>query len=148
MSTKIQVRRDTAANWASVNPTLLRGEIGFEYDTAKFKIGNGTSAWNSLSYSTLTQAYVQELIDAHANLTNNPHNVTKAQIGLGNVDNTSDNDKPISTATQSALDLKADASSVYTKTQSDANFEPKNANIQSHIASFSNPHNVTKTSNV
>jgi hypothetical protein len=38
----------------------------------------------------------------------NPHNVTKAQVGLGNVDNTSDANKPISTATQAALDLKAD----------------------------------------
>lgn len=40
--------------------------------------------------------------------TDNPHNVTKAQVGLGNVDNTSDLNKPISTATQAALDLKAD----------------------------------------
>jgi hypothetical protein len=44
--------------------------------------------------------------DAHANLTNNPHSVTKSQVGLGNVDNTSDADKPISTANQGALDLK------------------------------------------
>lgn len=41
----------------------------------------------------------------HIALTNNPHNVTKAQIGLGNVDNTSDAAKPISTATQAAIDL-------------------------------------------
>lgn len=40
----------------------------------------------------------------------NPHSVTKAQVGLGNVDNTSDVNKPVSTATQSALDLKYDAS--------------------------------------
>ena len=40
----------------------------------------------------------------------NPHNVNQAQVGLGNVDNTSDLDKPISTATQAALDLKYDAS--------------------------------------
>lgn len=44
----------------------------------------------------------------HVNDVLNPHNVTKEQIGLGNVDNTSDADKPISTATQNALDLKAD----------------------------------------
>jgi hypothetical protein len=46
----------------------------------------------------------------HVDNTNNPHAVTKAQVGLGNCDNTSDADKPISTATQAALDLKADAS--------------------------------------
>jgi len=45
---------------------------------------------------------------AHIDATDNPHGVTKDQVGLGNVDNTSDADKPISTATQSALDDKAD----------------------------------------
>ena len=48
-------------------------------------------------------------IQAHiASKTGNPHNVTKAQIGLGNVDNTADKDKPISTAVQQALDGKVD----------------------------------------
>ena len=58
-------------------------------------------------------------IDAHVADTSNPHNVTKAQVGLGNVDNTSDLDKPISTATQTALDLKADKSTTYTKNETD-----------------------------
>jgi hypothetical protein len=44
----------------------------------------------------------------HVSNTNNPHSVTTTQLGLENVDNTSDADKPISTATQSALDGKAD----------------------------------------
>ena len=44
----------------------------------------------------------------HLTNTSNPHNVTKSQVGLGNVDNTSDVNKPISTATQTALDLKLD----------------------------------------
>lgn len=55
-----------------------------------------------------TSAEAQAKVDAHANLTNNPHSVTATQVGLGNVDNTSDLNKPISTATQAALDLKAD----------------------------------------
>ena len=46
----------------------------------------------------------------HIASTNNPHGVTKAQVGLGNVNNTSDVDKPISTATQTALDAKANTS--------------------------------------
>ena len=51
-------------------------------------------------------------VDDHLVDTANPHSVTKAQLGLGNVDNTADLDKPISTATQAALDLKlADAPS-------------------------------------
>jgi hypothetical protein len=47
---KIQLRRDTAATWASVNPVLLAGEAGLETDTSKIKIGNGSTAWNSLGY--------------------------------------------------------------------------------------------------
>lgn len=47
---RIVVRRDTAANWTSANPTLASGEHGFETDTGKFKIGNGSTAWNSLGY--------------------------------------------------------------------------------------------------
>lgn len=51
---QIQVRRDTAANWTSTNPTLASGEMGFETDTLKFKIGNGSTAWTSLAYSAGT----------------------------------------------------------------------------------------------
>lgn len=47
-----------------------------------------------------------ESLENHINDTENPHSVTKAQVGLGNVNNTSDLDKPISTATQVALDAK------------------------------------------
>lgn len=50
MGNLIQVRRDTAANWTSVNPTLAQGEIGLETDTGFEKIGDGTTAWNSLAY--------------------------------------------------------------------------------------------------
>ena len=50
----IQVRRDTAANWTSVNPTLAAGEMGFETDTGKFKIGTGSTAWTSLFYAPNT----------------------------------------------------------------------------------------------
>ena len=47
---KIQMRRDTAANWTSANPTLSAGEIGVELDTNKLKVGNGTNNWTSLPY--------------------------------------------------------------------------------------------------
>lgn len=50
VSTKIQHRRDTAANWTTTNPTLASGEVGFETDTLKFKIGNGSLNWASLAY--------------------------------------------------------------------------------------------------
>ena len=48
--TILQFRRGTAALWASANPVLASGEFGFETDTNKGKIGNGTTAYNSLSY--------------------------------------------------------------------------------------------------
>jgi trimeric autotransporter adhesin len=51
MSVRIQLKRSTASTWASANPTLAQGEIGYETDTAKFKIGTGSTAWNSLGYS-------------------------------------------------------------------------------------------------
>jgi hypothetical protein len=50
--TQVQVRRGTASQWTSANPTLASGEWGFETDTLKTKIGNGSTAWNSLAYAT------------------------------------------------------------------------------------------------
>jgi hypothetical protein len=52
MANQIQIRRDTLANWASTNPLLADGEIGWEKDTGKIKVGNGSSNWNSLPYLT------------------------------------------------------------------------------------------------
>ena len=49
--TQFQFRRGTAAQWTSANPTLAAGEPGLETDTGKFKIGTGSTAWNSLGYT-------------------------------------------------------------------------------------------------
>jgi hypothetical protein len=49
--TQIQTRRGTAAQWTSTNPVLASGEWGYETDTGKVKIGNGSTAWNSLAYT-------------------------------------------------------------------------------------------------
>ena len=51
MSSIIQVKRGTAAGWTSANPTLNAGEIGFETDTKKMKVGDGSTAWTSLTYT-------------------------------------------------------------------------------------------------
>lgn len=48
--TQIQIRRGTASQWTSTNPTLAAGEWGYETDTGKVKIGNGSTAWTSLAY--------------------------------------------------------------------------------------------------
>ena len=46
----IKLRRGTAAQWTSSNPILADGEVGLETDTRKFKVGNGSGKWTSLSY--------------------------------------------------------------------------------------------------
>ena len=51
MAARIQIRRDTSSNWTSANPTLNSGELGLETNTNKIKVGNGSTAWNSLAYT-------------------------------------------------------------------------------------------------
>jgi len=198
MANIIQSRRDTIANWQSVNPILAEGEIGFEKqgtspETFKTKVGDGVNHWNDLPYQstgggssswgditgTLSdQTDLQAALDAKANLNGNATEnfqvkdpvadndaankkyvddsitaaggytdenaqdavgsiltdtatidftyddtngqikadviksglgLTKSDVGLGNVDNTSDADKPVSIATQTALDAKLDS---------------------------------------
>ena len=50
MSTRMQQRRGTAAQWTAANPVLAAGEIGFETDTNQFKMGDGSTVWSGLSY--------------------------------------------------------------------------------------------------
>lgn len=50
MPTRIQLRRDTAANWTAANPVLADGEQALETDTGALKIGDGVTAWNDLLY--------------------------------------------------------------------------------------------------
>ena len=50
IKTTIQLRNDLAATWHSKNPVLKKGEIGIEIDTRKMKVGDGTTAWEALSY--------------------------------------------------------------------------------------------------
>jgi len=52
MAVRIQLRRDSAANWTAQNPTLADGEIGVELDTGKAKVGAGAVAWTGLPYLT------------------------------------------------------------------------------------------------
>ena len=53
MAVQIQLRRGTAAAWTAANPTLAVGELVIETDTDKYKIGDGSTAWTSLGYSSL-----------------------------------------------------------------------------------------------
>ena len=48
MATRMQQRRGTAAEWTAANPILAAGEFGYETDTGKFKIGDGTNTWSNI----------------------------------------------------------------------------------------------------
>ena len=63
MPAVIKPRRDTAANWASVNPTLAAGEIGYDTTNKQFKVGTGSTAWTSLPFSTETPDGAQAKAD-------------------------------------------------------------------------------------
>jgi len=63
MAVQIQLRNDLAANWTAANPTLAIGEIGVESDTNSVKVGDGSTAWNSLDYFGVSSAYVTNQIN-------------------------------------------------------------------------------------
>lgn len=179
MATRMQQRRGTAGQWFGANPILNIGEIGYESDNNKFKIGDGVNHWNDLPYfideetlGTSLDGYIPDSLLGVANgvaqlnssgklVSDQIPNIdeisqdlvntaliagtgldktyddnagtitldidstvatktyadgavstavaalTKSSVGLANVDNTSDADKPVSTATQTDLDLKA-----------------------------------------
>ena len=69
MATRMQQRRGTAAQWTAANPTLAAGEIGFETDNNRFKIGDGVTAWGSLDYFA-NSAALSDLIDGAPDLLN------------------------------------------------------------------------------
>jgi len=54
MADRIQFRRDSAENWDKYNPILADGELGIERDTQRFKLGDGTTEWSDLVYSSAT----------------------------------------------------------------------------------------------
>jgi len=51
MTSVIQIKRGTASAWTSANTVLAAGEVGFETDTKKMKVGDGSTAWTSLGYT-------------------------------------------------------------------------------------------------
>lgn len=81
--------------------------------------------------NVLSQKASQSDLTEHIQDLSNPHEVTKTQVGLGNVDNTSDLNKPVSSATQAALDQKAEAETVaqlqteLSRKQDDTDFHPE-----------------------
>lgn len=103
--THINQRRDYAAVWTSENPVLPLGQVGWERDTDKAKLGDGVTAWNDLDYAVFPGPVLSVAGDTgHVVL-------AKADVGLSNVDNTSDASKPVSTAQAAAIAAKASLAS-------------------------------------
>jgi len=163
MATRMQQRRGTATMWTNANPILGVAEIGYETDTNKFKIGDGTNRWADLSYfvdldtmiegapgllnsldeiaaaigddpaffTTIATGLATKAPLASPTFTGTVSGVTKAHVGLGSVDNTSDSAKPVSTATQTALDSKA-----------------SNTALANHEADTTNIHGIADTADL
>jgi hypothetical protein len=99
---------------------VLQGNISETYITDNS--GNPKPVGNTDLIQSLLDQYENQRLSIHLNDRNNPHGVTKSQVGLFNVDNTSDINKPISTATQTYLDGKVDDSQVLTNVPAGAVF--------------------------
>ena len=113
--------------------TTLQNNITKEVNDRKGEI---TRVEKLISDEAATRAQadttVNAKVDSHIGNKSNPHEVTKAQVGLGNVNNTSDADKPVSTAQATAI---ADAKAAGTNAQT---------HLTTHMQNMSNPHGVTR----
>lgn len=113
--------------------TTLQNNITKEVNDRK---GEVTRIEGLISDEAATRAQADTTVNAkvgsHIGNKSNPHGVTKAQVGLGNVNNTSDADKPVSTAQATAI---ADAKAAGTNAQT---------NLTTHMQNMSNPHGVTR----
>lgn len=108
----------------------LNGDITNALNEAKAYTDAAKTALEKLIQDS--DKIIKESLDAHIGNKSNPHNVTKAQIGLGNVQNLAPADMPVSNAQATAI---ADAKAAGTKAQTDLN---------THANRRDNPHNVTR----
>jgi len=138
--------------------------------TANTLLGSVQSASYASTASYVDGYATDTELSNHTTNTNNPHSVTQAQVGLGNVDNTSDLNKPVSIAQQTELDLKLNisetssmsvlsssyaetantllgsvVSSSYSTTASYVNGYATSTELSNHTTNTNNPHSVTQT---
>ena len=118
MSSVIRLRRGTSAQWATSTIVLATAELGLDTTLNKLKVGNGMYTWPNLPFINVLPSELAELsqdainsalvMGLHMTKTyDDTLNTITVSSTLTNVDNTSDADKPISTATSTALALKA-----------------------------------------
>ena len=148
MATRMQQRRGTASQWTSANPRLAAGEFGFEIDTNKFKIGDGTNFWNDLEYfvdSTVVfdGSEVADLVsDAVANLVGLAPNALNTLEELADA---IDNDANFYSSMTTAMDNKDLAmSNALTNAYSNAIANT----VGTHNEDTSNVHGISNTLNL
>jgi hypothetical protein len=121
MAIRIQLRRDTAANWTSVNPVLANGEMGIETDTLKVKIGNGSATWSVRPYVNVLPSELTELAqDAVNSAIVAGNGVTKVYDDNANTITLSVTDAVIAEAAQDAVNDAFVAGVALTKTYNDS----------------------------
>jgi hypothetical protein len=142
MATKIQVRRDTAADWTSTNPTLAAGEIGFESDTNKFKIGDGATAWTSLNYAPEGYATTSYVDTQDANIASDTLTFTNKTFDANGTGNSISNIETADFATAAFKDEDTMSSNSDTAVASQqsikAYVDAEDANIASDTLTFTN----------
>ena len=144
MATRMQQRRGTAAQWSGANPILAAGEIGFESDTSKFKIGDGVNHWADLIYYASAEE-LSSLIDGAPDLLNTLNELAAA-IG---------DDPTFITSVASNLSAHAsDTTSVHgiantallaTQSAVDSSIATARTSIEESYASAINTHSVDTT---
>jgi len=171
MATRMQQRRGTAAQWTAANPVLAAGEIGFETDTNKFKVGNGSTAWASLTYfvdgsiafdsAEVTAAIntaIDAVIDAAPNTLNTLNELAAAinddaAFGASIVNNFASINSTLNDQANLNANVASDISSInntLANVQNDItslvyNFGNVEANLDTHSNSATNVHGIADT---
>lgn len=120
MAHQIKFRRDTASNFTSNNPTLAAGEPGYETDTGKVKIGDGSTAWTSLAYLVGASGSVTS-VDSGGGLTGGPVTISGAlAVGAGTGITVNPDNVAVNMSAFSTTDLSEGANLYYTDARVDA----------------------------
>jgi len=150
MATRMQQRRGTSSQWSNTNPILASGEIGFETNTGKFKMGDGSSTWLQLSYFTDssdfdTTAIEGQISTAVSNAVDSILDGAPAALDtLKELATAIDNNASFASTIVQSLSEKTSLSTVQTLISSEAN--RANAYVLDHNQTTTNVHGITDTS--
>jgi len=155
---RIQLRRDTAANWGLVNPILRAGEVGIETDSLRFKIGDGSSNWSIRPYvnvlpselTELSQDAVNQALTAGNGITkvyNDAANTITVSVDTSVIANKQYVDDSLAAVLDTAPELLNTLNELAAAIGDDPNFfATVAANLASHEADTTNVHGIADTS--